>query len=214
MMKLWVRLCVMLVRPIIWWIGPLKVFTLGYPKKGGFVLVCNHLTEGDPVALQTACKRHIRFMGKVELFRIPVLGWYLRSIGTFPVRQFSADKGAVRKAVKLLEKGQVVGIFPEGIVNRTGQELLPLTAGAVMIARRAQVPIIVCIVKNTDKVWTKPGSLVPHGSCEMEVHFGRTFFFDASSNEQAAQKVETEMRRLLRLHMGASGFRPRTKQLS
>ena len=196
--KRWVNLCRFLARWILRiFVGPLRV-TGDYPSSGAFVLVSNHRSEGDPPVLQIACDRHIRFIAKSALFERRFIGWFLRSIGAVPVNQFSADITAVRTAIALLRQGEVVGIFPEGKVNRgaTAESLLPLTKGAAMVARKAGVPIIVCVVKGTDIVWPK-ASLWPRHKHAVEVVFGEELWSIKSSDEEVTAAIERDMRRLL-----------------
>ncbi|HUD20787.1 MAG TPA: lysophospholipid acyltransferase family protein [Candidatus Saccharimonadales bacterium] len=194
-MTLWVKLCRFLARPILFLVGPLRVRG-EVSRSGAFLLVCNHLSEADPPVLQVACERHIRFMAKTALFRVPLLGWYLRSIGCFPVNQSEADLSAIRRAIELLKQGEVVGIFPEGKVNRTDEPLLPLTKGAAFIAHQARVPIVVCAVRGTNKVWPKASPL-PRRKHQIAVDFGPTLWFPSSSNEDVTEAIDRELRKLV-----------------
>ena len=195
-MKKWVRLCRFLARPILFLVGPLKIRGK-IPATGAFLLVCNHRSVGDPPVLQVACKRHIRFMAKSALFRMPLVGWFLKSIGAIPVDQNSADLKAIRKAVELLQQGEVVGIFPEGKVNRTDEALLPLLRGAALVAHKAHVPIIVCAVRGADRVWPNPASLLPKKRHRLVVDFGPTLWFPSSSSGDVTEAIDRELRKLV-----------------
>jgi len=118
------------------------------PAKGGLVLVSNHVSYWDPVVIGCAINRRVNFMAKSELFTIPLLGAVIRAVGTFPVRRNQSDRTAIRKAINLLEEGQIVGIFPEGTRSRTG-ELLKPHLGAAMLALKAGVPFLPVAVKGT-----------------------------------------------------------------
>ena len=108
------------------------------PKTGPFVLAANHVSYIDPVVLGVACPRPIHFMAKAELFRIPVLGFLIRELGAFPVQRGAADRSAIRRALRILNDGGVVGVFPEGTRNRRGEVLNP-QGGAALIALKAGV---------------------------------------------------------------------------
>ena len=86
------------------------------PKKGSYIVACNHLCDTDPVVLAAAIKsgRQIRFMAKKELFKVPVLAQLVKALGAYPVDRGGADVGALKYSLKLLENGEVVGIFPQG----------------------------------------------------------------------------------------------------
>jgi 1-acyl-sn-glycerol-3-phosphate acyltransferase len=122
------------------------------PANGGIVLVANHISYWDPVAIICAFNRKVHFMAKAELFNIPVLNYVLKIAGSFPVRRDTSDRSAIRTAAKLLEEGEVVGIFPEGTRSHTG-ELLKPNLGASMIAARAGVPMIPVAVIGTRGVF-------------------------------------------------------------
>ena len=111
------------------------------PASGGIVLVANHTSYWDPVAVVCAFNRKVHFMAKAELFNIPLLCNVMKIAGSFPVRRDISDRTAIRTAVKLLEEGEVVGVFPEGTRSHTG-ELLKPNLGAALIAARAGVPMI------------------------------------------------------------------------
>ncbi len=111
------------------------------PTYGGFLLVANHVSYGDPVVVICAFKRKVHYMAKAELFKIPIIGYVLRISGAFPVRRDKSDRRAIRTALKLLKEGEMVGVFPEGTRSHTGDLLRP-HLGAAMLAGKANVPMV------------------------------------------------------------------------
>ena len=103
------------------------------PTTGGALLCANHVSYIDPPALGGGCPRPVRFMAKSELFKLPVLGFLIRRVGAFPVKRGTADRTALRKAVELLESGEIVGMFPEGTRSLDGKLQEP-ELGVGMIA--------------------------------------------------------------------------------
>ena len=126
---------------------------------GGLVLVSNHTSYWDPVVVGCAFNRQVHFMAKSELFAIPLLGTAIRTLGAFPVRRDKSDRNAIRTAVKLLEEGRVVGVFPEGTRSRTG-ELQKPHLGAAMLALKAGVPMLPVAVNGTKGLFGKVTVLV------------------------------------------------------
>jgi len=118
------------------------------PAAGGMVVVSNHLSYWDPVVVGCALKRQVYFMAKAELFAIPLLGPVIRALGAFPVRRQTTDRQAVKTALHLLARGELVGIFPEGTRSHSG-ELLKPHVGAAVLAYKAGVPVLPVALKGT-----------------------------------------------------------------
>lgn len=122
------------------------------PDEGAFIAAGNHISNFDPIAKYFSQKRQIRYMAKAELFKIPVVGWAVRSYGAFPVERGSADMSALDKAVEILEDGHVLGIYPEGTRSKNG-EIGRFKTGFAYIAHKANVPIYpFAIYSNKKKV--------------------------------------------------------------
>jgi 1-acyl-sn-glycerol-3-phosphate acyltransferase len=133
------------------------------PKKGPVILAPNHISYLDPPAVGSGIPRPTRFMAKIELFKIPVLGLLIKGVGAFPVRQNTADRAALKKAMDLLTNGEQVCIFPEGTRSLSG-ELMEAHAGIGMVALRTKAPVVPVALIGTNKV------LRPHSPL---LHFGR-----------------------------------------
>lgn len=121
------------------------------PQEGSFVVVCNHLSMADPPVLASAIKgRRIRYMAKAEIFR-PPWGWIPASYGAFGVRRFEGDLTAMLNAERVLRRGEVLGMFPEGTRSRSGVFQRP-HAGTALIALRAGAPVLPCAIFGTDEL--------------------------------------------------------------
>ena len=121
------------------------------PRKGGVLITPNHICYADPPTVAMAAPRHAYIMAWDELFANRFFGALIRSLRAFPVKPGTPDRHALKFAEEKLKAGHAVIIFPEGTVSPTG-ELLPLRAGVLMLAQRASVPIVPCIVANTNAV--------------------------------------------------------------
>lgn len=111
------------------------------PKQGSVVLTANHTSLWDPIILGCSVYRTVHYMAKDELFRVPVFKWILPRLECFPVKRGRVDRNALRLAADYLEKGEVLGLFPEGTRSRTGS-LLPFQHGAALFALRSQAPLV------------------------------------------------------------------------
>ena len=121
------------------------------PKEGSYIVACNHLCDTDPVVLAAAIKsgRQIRFMAKKELFKVPVLAQLVKALGAYPVDRGGADVGALKYSLKLLENGEVVGIFPQGTRY---PKIHPATSkvrnGVGMLAKRSGAMILPACIET------------------------------------------------------------------
>ncbi|MDQ3548784.1 MAG: 1-acyl-sn-glycerol-3-phosphate acyltransferase [Chloroflexota bacterium] len=130
----------------------MKVFGLdNIPKRGGALVICNHLGWFDPVLLVAASLRPMLWMAKAEFIKYPFLRWMAYQTGAFPVRRGQVDRQALRHAQQLLDDGMLVGMFPEGTRSRTGGLIEPF-GGASLIALRAHAPIIPCALIGTERL--------------------------------------------------------------
>ncbi len=115
---------------------------------GGCLLLPNHISWVDAVVLQLGCPRPVRFIIDEEFYAKPMLRWVLRSARAIPINR-RQPRQAIRHASEQIRAGQVVCIFPEGQLSRTGT-LHRLQRGFEMIARRAQAPVVPVFL---DQLW-------------------------------------------------------------
>jgi 1-acyl-sn-glycerol-3-phosphate acyltransferase len=128
------------------------------PRHGPLIIVSNHLNASDPPLLATAIwRRRAVYMAKIEIFQ----GWFgflPRWYGGFPVRRFEADMTALLNAERLLRRGGVLGMFPEGTRSHTGALGVP-RPGSALIALRSGAPVLPCVMVGTEQL-RKPLSLL------------------------------------------------------
>jgi 1-acyl-sn-glycerol-3-phosphate acyltransferase len=98
----------------------IKVLGLENIPEDGALICPNHYAIMDPLFVAISCPRKIRFMAKYEVFKIPVLNWFLRNVGTFPVKRGESDLTSIKTTLKLLKEKELVGLFPEGTRIKTG----------------------------------------------------------------------------------------------
>src|SRR3954464_12574338 len=106
----------------------------------GFLLLPNHITWVDAIVLQLACPRRIRFIIDDGYYRNRFLHPFLKRIGCIPIPARRA-KEALRNAAEFLRNGEVVCLFPEGQLTRSGT-LLRLRRGYEIIAHQAEAPVV------------------------------------------------------------------------
>jgi 1-acyl-sn-glycerol-3-phosphate acyltransferase len=174
------------------------------PQEGPLIVVANHLSNADPPFvggwLTPALGRRMRFLAKQELFVGPV-GSFLRSQGVIPVRAGGSDVDAYRAARAILERGEVICIFPEGTRSRTGA-LGEAKPGVALLATRTGAPVLPVGVSGTDDL-IAPDSPIPHIGARITLRVGAPFRLAAprGGDRRAGLEVASEelMRRIAAL---------------
>jgi 1-acyl-sn-glycerol-3-phosphate acyltransferase len=142
------RLAQALLRPTWRQLMRLRVYGLDrLPRTGPAVLAANHQSLADIFAFGMAVQpRSIRYMAKVELWDIPVIGWLMPHSGAFPVRRGGGDREAIQQAKQVIASSNLLGIFVEGTRQDEISEVLP---GAAMVAIATGAPIIVSCIHGS-----------------------------------------------------------------
>ncbi len=116
--------------------------TFDLPPGQGAILVSNHRAPIDPTFLYLSTRRIVHWMVAKEYVIHPALAWFFRETESIPVNRGGIDTKATKIAIRYAQAGGLVGMFPEGRINKTGDVLLPGRPGAALIALRARVPIV------------------------------------------------------------------------
>lgn len=124
------------------------------PKEGAAILCANHLHALDSVVVGSHIKRMVYAMGKEELFRTKFKKDFLLAMGCFPVKRGAKSEEGINQSVEILQKGDLLMIFPEGTRNGLSKGVKP-KKGAARIALKAQVPIIPIGINGKFKFMSK-----------------------------------------------------------
>jgi cytidylate kinase len=147
------------------------------PRTGPLIVASNHASSADPVLITSFLSqdidRPLNWLGKRELVEWPPAGWAFRIAAIHPVDREAADLEAFRSAMRILEAGQVLAIFPEGTRSQDGA-LQPVREGAGMLALRSGAPVLPVAVVDSDHLWPK-GSLLPKSGKRVSVRYGTPF---------------------------------------
>ena len=115
------------------------------PEEGAAVLVCNHVSYVDAIVIMAASPRPIRFVMDHRIFKTPLLGFIFRTAKAIPIAPAKEDPWLMEKAfvdiAQALHEGELVCIFPEGKLTRTG-EMNEFRGGITKIVERSKVPVI------------------------------------------------------------------------
>src|SRR5213595_1983059 len=127
-------------RPLVKIFYRVRALGLEHLPEGGFLLLPNHITWVDALVLQFACPRPIRYIVDQEFYRKPMLRSFMRTVGCIPIDSRHA-RSAIRAATERIAAGQIVCLFPEGQLTRSGT-LLRLRRGYELIAQHANAKVV------------------------------------------------------------------------
>lgn len=115
------------------------------PKNGSIVLAGNHTNNLDSVMLIAVVSRQVHFLAKIELFK-GIFGVIVKAMGCIPVNRKIHDKDALKSAKEVLKNNKVIGIYPEGTINRTDDIIMPFKIGAVKMAKDTNTKIVPFVI--------------------------------------------------------------------
>ena len=191
------KFAVIIVKPLFHLIFNLKIYGReNIPKTGGFTVVCNHRGYSDPVFLALSMKPQVIFMGKEELFKIPVAGTLFKWLGGFPVARGKGDMTAINYAIQTVKDGKALSVFPEGTRSKDGQ-LLKFKSGAALITAKSGGDVLpACVyykggLSFRKKVIIKFGKIIPNSDFKMDE------IINSTQLKEASLKMRTEISSLL-----------------
>ena len=188
--------------PILRSLFALEVSGLDHvPVDGPFILAANHHNYLDGVVLGVAVPRPISFLVMPRVFRAsPIHPLFHRRIGSIPVNLERPDPGAMKRTLRVLEEGGVVGIFPEGPFSREGR-LVRGQPGVAMVALKAGVPVVPAGISGTFEALVGRRFYIPRGR-PLAVRFGHPLYFQ-HSRRRAGQAEREEITARIMEHIAA-----------
>jgi hypothetical protein len=130
--------------------------TENVPAEGAAILVCNHVSFVDGFILSAAIRRPVRFVMWYRIYRLPILHWFFRASGAIPIAGRREDPALMEAAFatvkKALSDGELVGIFPEGLITYNG-EISPFKNGIERMLEATPVPVIPMALKGLWGSW-------------------------------------------------------------
>lgn len=163
------------------------------PRTGPLILAPNHASFADPPIVGSQLPRSLFYMGKEELFRVPIFGWLIRQVNAFPVRRAEGDIAAIKAAERILNAGGALIVFPEGRRQRTGRLGAP-KRGVGLLATRTGVPVLPVYIHNSHRILRL---------ARLTVVFGQPLSIaPGESAEIFSQRVMDAIRQLKEAHFG------------
>jgi 1-acyl-sn-glycerol-3-phosphate acyltransferase len=142
---------------VLFWIFTKRIIVRGVeniPAAGPAILISNHLSYSDPASIIGFIDRQVYFMTKSEMFNGGFMDWVITKAAAFPVRRGTVDREAVRHALGILKRGDLLGIYPEG-TRSANHHVQEARAGVVLMAKQSGAPIIPIAITGMEHVFRR-----------------------------------------------------------
>jgi 1-acyl-sn-glycerol-3-phosphate acyltransferase len=139
------------------------------PMEGAVLLLSNHQSHCDPPLIGSCCPRRVNYLARATLFNFKPFGWFIGSLGAFPLNREGGGIGGIKETLRWLKQGQVVLMFPEGTRSYDGR-IAPFRPGFASLAYRSQVTIVPVGVAGAYEAWPRSKRWPSPG--RVHVHFG------------------------------------------
>jgi cytidylate kinase len=160
------------------------------PREGPFILIANHASNADPVVvgafIPPRIGRRLNWLGKRQVFDVPVLGWLARHGGIHAVERSAVDVEAFRIAQRILAAGHPLAVFPEGTRSHDGS-LREVKDGLALLAQRTGVPIVPVGIVDSDRVWPR-GRRLPRIGGRIIVRVGQPFVLPREARSSGPER--------------------------
>ena len=124
------------------------------PQDSNFILAGNHTSYLDPILVASATRKCVHFFSKDSLYK-GIKKPIFKGLGIIPANRNIKDKNALEMGINALNNGLVIGIFPEGTINKTNDIIMPFKYGAVKMSNVTNTLIIPFAIKNKYKLFKK-----------------------------------------------------------
>lgn len=158
------------------------------PDSRGAVIATNHASVLDPLFIGVDIPRPLFIMAKQSLHNIPLFGSFIRAMHSFPVRRGAGDQGAIRKAVEIVNQGNLVLIFLEGTRTRNGDLQSP-KPGIGKIVNESDCPVIPGYVSGSFES-LGPGEWFPK-PVNTSTRFGEPLTFSADDELSGRERYQS-----------------------
>jgi 1-acyl-sn-glycerol-3-phosphate acyltransferase len=159
------------------------------PRRGAAILAINHTSSIDPALVQSVCRhRLITWMMAQEYMDIKGTGWFYRTLGVIPVQRAGRDSGPLRTALRTLEAGKLLGVFPEGRIAPT-RDMLPFQTGLALMAIKTNVPVYPVYLDGTQRSKEMLQAVLIRNKAT--ISFGPPVEFDRSGTSQDQLEAAT-----------------------
>ena len=157
------------------------------PEEGAYILCCNHINYLDAAAIVLFNKRKVNFVAKEDLFTHGILNWLGHLFDAIPIKRNMQDIEAMKRCLKVLKNGELLGIFPEG--TRKGMEKnMKAKNGAAFMAIKGKVKVIPVGIHGTFKPFSK-----------VYINYGEPIDFSGYTKDDLDKATEDIMEQIVML---------------
>ncbi|RYZ73863.1 MAG: 1-acyl-sn-glycerol-3-phosphate acyltransferase [Proteobacteria bacterium] len=169
------------------------------PAQSGGIIVFNHQSHFDITALCASTEKQIRFGAKIELFKIPIFGPAMRSVGTLPIARENRSEvmRIYEDAAKRFREGTLFILAPEG-TRQPEPKIGRFKKGPFIFATNAKVPIIPAVIRGAYEVLPRKTMLINVGKWKRQIHVQylppiETSGYSSRDIEPLVQKTREQM---------------------
>ena len=165
------------------------------PMTGGVIIAANHQTYIDPFWAGVPVRRPLRFLAWDAAFSWPVVGFFLKLFGAWPLQLEGSDPAAIRRSLQWIGEGGAVMLFPEGGRGNPDGTMKKCKAGAVRMAMEAGVPILPVTIRGGERVWPSTFRF-PRFGRSVEVIYHPLMQVEPREDETVRESARRETERL------------------
>jgi 1-acyl-sn-glycerol-3-phosphate acyltransferase len=186
------------------------------PSDQGAVVICNHRSSLDPSFIAMTVPRVVHWMVAREYCDFFLFRRLLRLCGSIPTNRGGVDTAATKAAIRIVENGGLVGLFPEGRINTTRQTLLPAHTGVAMIALKARAPVVPCWIHGAPYDGTALGCLLMPAAVRLEIGqpIDLSAYYDRAGDRELLDALTLRFLKAIAELGGDSDFQPQLARRS
>lgn len=174
------------------------------PTNEAFIFAPNHFSNLDVFILLAAAKKEFYTLGKIEVFRNPILKWFATNLNVIPVNREGFCRHTFTAAKEILQQNKIITIFPEGTVCKD-EKMGQFKLGVAKLARETNVPIIPVAIIGSNRVLPL-GNMIPRPH-RVVIKFGQPIYvenyeqgYDKRKLKEVTEKLRNEVLKLINSH--------------
>jgi 1-acyl-sn-glycerol-3-phosphate acyltransferase len=180
------------------------------PPDRGAVIICNHRSSLDPSFIALSVPRVVHWLVAREYCEFFLFRRLLRLCGSIPTNRGGNDTAATKAAIRIVEEGGLVGLFPEGRINLTERTLLPGYPGVAMIALKARAPVVPCYIRGAPYDGTPLGCLLMPAAVRLKIGepIDLSAYFDRTGDRELFDELTIRFLKAIAQLAGDNDFQP------